>query len=290
VRSGISYWSMPGGLEGACPLETALELTKANHFDVLELCLGSEGVVHPRLTEQECTAARRKIDNARVSVETLASGLSWGDNPVSNSPEIREKSIEMHERGLQCAAWLGCEAMLMVPGVVTSPISPGERVRYDHAIRRARENVSRLLRTAERVGVHLCLENVWNGLFYSPLEFIDFVDQFGSERLGIYFDVGNLLGYQQHPPHWVELLGERIKRVHVKGFRENFGFSGTYEFSELAESDVPLLDTIRALQAVGYDSTVVAEMLPFHEGLLESTSATLNRALIGTCSGFAAAK
>jgi len=40
----------------------------------------------------------------------------------------------------------------------------------------------------------LCIENVWNGLFYSPIELRDFVDSFDSEKLGVYLDVGNLIG------------------------------------------------------------------------------------------------
>ena len=73
-------------------------------------------------------------------------------------------------------------------------------------------------------------ENVWNGMFYSPLECADFVDSFQSERLGVYLDVGNLLGYQQYPPHWIELLGKRIKRIHIKDYQESFGFIGSYSF------------------------------------------------------------
>ena len=41
--------------------------------------------------------------------------------------------------------------------------------------------------------------------FYSPIELRDFVDSFDSDRLGVYLDIGNLIGYQQYPPHWVEL-------------------------------------------------------------------------------------
>src|SRR5690606_5374065 len=141
--------------------------------------------------------------------------------------------------------------------------------------------VKALLEVAERVGVDLCLENVWNGLFLSPLEFAAFVDGFGSERLGIYFDCGNVLGYHQHPPHWIELLGKRIKRVHVKGFKDEVGFDGRYSFCGLGEGDVPWAQTVAALRAIGYDRTVVAEMLPYRDGLLEETSKAMDAILAG---------
>ena len=73
-----------------------------------------------------------------------------------------------------------------------------------------------MLPIAEDLNVDLCMENVWNGFFYSPIELRDFVDSFDSDKLGIYLDIGNLIGYQQYPPHWVELLNSRIKRVQIK--------------------------------------------------------------------------
>ncbi len=275
----ISYWSFEHGLAITHPLDAALREAKAAGFAGLELCIGTEGVLNVHTTQAQCEAIRETIDASGLIVQTLASGMSWGFNPVSNNVEVRDKAVAFHEAALQRGAWLGCEAMLFVPGVVTSPIAPDERVRYDHAVQRCEENVRRLLETAERVGVDLCLENVWNGLFYSPLEFADFIDCFGSDRLGIYFDAGNVLGYQQHPPHWVELLGHRIKRVHIKDFRDDFGWTGSYSFTRLNEGQVPLKGTVEALRAVGYNGTVVAEMLPWSDTLLIHTSRAMDEIL-----------
>jgi hexulose-6-phosphate isomerase len=125
----------------------------------------------------------------------------------------------------------------------------------------------------------VCLENVWNGLFTSPLELRGFVDSFGSERIGVYFDVGNVLRYHQHPPHWIELLGSRIKRVHVKDFAERFDWNGSYSFCELGGGDVPWQETVQALDGIGYKSTVAAEMLPYSPGILQQTSAALDAIL-----------
>ncbi|EAQ78563.1 sugar phosphate isomerase/epimerase family protein [Blastopirellula marina] len=276
MLTGISYWSMPDGLAGTCDIATALQLAKQHQFDALELAISPGGTLHVDLSQAECEQIRREIEDSGVIVETIASGMSWGCNPASHDEGIRRLAIELHEKALQRAAWLGCQAMLFVPAIVTSPISPGERVRYDHAYQRAEVAVRRLLETAEKVGVDLCVENVWNGFLYSPLELRDFVDSFASDRLGVYFDAGNLLGYQQYPPDWIHLLGSRIKRVHVKGYRDQFDFCGSYEFCELDEGDVPLVETIAALCDIGYDSTIVAEMLPFKEDRLRRTAAALN--------------
>ncbi|NOY30139.1 MAG: sugar phosphate isomerase/epimerase [Planctomycetes bacterium] len=276
----ISYWSMPKGLENTESITSALATAKNAGFAGLELCIGPEGVLNTATTQAECADIRQQIDASGLVVETLASGMSWGVNPVSNDPAVRVKAVELHEAALERAAWLGCSAMLFVPGVVNSPIAPDERVRYDHALERVSDNVRRLLDTAERVGVDLCLENVWNGLFYSPVEFAQFIDSFGSDRLGVYFDVGNVLGYQQYPPHWIELLGSRIKRVHIKDFKDEFGWEGRYAFCDLLQGQVPFPETMAALRAIGYDKTIVAEMMPWRPDLLEVTSRAMDTILV----------
>ena len=279
MKSGISYWSLPGGLDNLTPIDEALSSVAAAGFEALELAIAPEGVVNTDLTREACEAIRSKIDASGLAVQSVASGMSWAFNPTSDDASVREKSIRLHAEALQRTAWLGCEAMLFVPGVVNSPIAPDEHIRYDVAIDRARDAVGQLLEVSERVGVDLCLENVWNGLFLSPLELVQFVDSFGSDRLGVYLDCGNLLRYHQRPAHWIELLGHRIKRVHVKGFSEQFDWSGSYRFTPLSETDVPWRETVTALRAAGYDKTVVAEMLPHRPGLLEETAAAMKSIL-----------
>lgn len=274
----ISYWSMKEGLSNTHPINDALASAKAEGFAGMELCIGPEGVLSTETPRAECEKIRSQIDGSGLVVETLASGMSWAFNPTSDDKTVREKAVDLHGKALERAAWLGCKALLFVPGVVKSPLC-SDIIRYDTAMERAREAVKRLLEVAEKVDVDLCIENVWNGLMYSPLEFAEFVDSFDSKRLGIYFDVGNGMGVHQHPPHWIELLGKRIRRVHIKDFQEAFGFLGAYSFCSLGAGQVPWGETMAALRAIGYKSTLVAEMMPWDPSLLSRTSAAMDKIL-----------
>ena len=274
----ISYWAMEHGLAGTHSVEVAIDSAQAAGFVGIELAIG--GSAFPiDVTKARCQEIRRYLTSRNMVCETLACGATWGANPASNDPAIRALSIEQHSAALERAGWLGCKAMLMVPGVVGSPITPNEHVRYDHAIQRVREAMTKLLPVAERAGVDLCLENVWNGMFYSPLELIQFIDSFSSKRLGIYFDIGNGLGLHQDPAHWIELLGKRIRRIHAKDFKHAFNWQGTYDFCQIGEGDVRWSEVMAALRAVGYTSTVVAEVMPWSPGHLERTSKALTKAL-----------
>jgi hexulose-6-phosphate isomerase len=184
----------------------------------------------------------------------------------------------MHEAALQRVAWLGCTSLLFIPGAVSIPWDPTYPfVPYEQASAWAQEATQALVRTAERLQVELCIENVWNGMFYSPLEYRDFIDSFGSSAVGAYFDVGNCMGQHQYPPHWIEILSSRIKRVHFKDFKRAVG--NLDGFCDLLEGDQPWPETMAALRSIGYDRTLTAEMIPYAPGRVERTAAAMRRIL-----------
>lgn len=271
----ISYWSMPEGLSGRCPVTSAITLAKNAGFQGLELAIAQDGVLATTTDQATCQRYRDDLASAHIVCTSVASGMSWGVSPTHPDPAVRAKAIALHQAALQRAAWLGASALLFVPGAVRIPWDDSYGpVDYAQAVEWARQAVTALLPTAQATGVNLCLENVWNGLFYSPLEFRDFVDSFHSPHLGVYLDVGNLLGYHQHPPHWISTLGPRIRRVHLKDFKNRIG--GMAGFCDLMAGDVPWTATMQALRAIGYNNTLVAEMMPLDPALLARTSAAMD--------------
>ena len=273
---GISYLSFENGLSNNEPIESALSQTKSNGFDALELSVSNEGVINTNTSKTECETIRQQIDDSGVFVDSIATGMSWGISPTSDDEVVRKNSIRLHQEALKVASYLECKALLFVPGVVKSPIS-SEIVRYDRALERLRDAINQLLPIAEDLDVDLCIENVWNGLFYSPIELRNFVDSFNSDKLGVYLDIGNLIGYQQYPPHWIELLNSRIKRVQIKDFQENFDWTGSFSFCDIGTGDVPWKETIEALKTINYQNTIIAEMLPWDETILSRTSAAMDQ-------------
>jgi L-ribulose-5-phosphate 3-epimerase len=137
---------------------------------------------------------------------------------------------------------------------------PGcETVPYETAYRHATAFLKAALQRAEKSGVTLGIENVWNKFLLSPLEMRSFLDQFGSERIGAYFDVGNALA-TGYPEHWIDILGKRIVRVHFKDYRRAVG--SIDGFCDLLSGDVNWPAVTGALRAAGYDGWIAAEMIP----------------------------
>lgn len=268
----ISYWSLGAAGE---TVAGAVQAAKDASFQGIELAIAETGALSITTSREVCEQYRNEVAKAGLICETLASGMTWGCSPTHPDEAVRKKSIAIHAAALERAAWLGCKAMLFVPGAVKIPWDGSYKpVPYDKAFVWAREAVAALAPVAEKHGVDLCIENVWNGMFYSPLELRDFIDSFKSSRVGAYFDAGNVLGYHQYPPHWIEILGARIKRVHIKDYKTSIG--GLAGFCDLLAGDVPWAATMQALRAIGYNKTIVAEMLPPDAGTLKRTSVAMD--------------
>lgn len=170
----------------------------------------------------------------------------------------------------------GCPARC--PGVVCQGFgTPPEVVAYDACWERSLAAAKRLAPIAEKHKVKIGMENVWNSFLLSPLEMKTFVDAVGSEYVGVYFDVGNVIP-MGFPEHWIRILGKRICRIHIKDFRKSVGtISG---FVDLLSGDVNWPEVMKALREIGYDGPLTAEMPGYahdREGNVWQTSNALSR-------------
>lgn len=273
MKKSISQWSF------AKPsLRECMELAKDAGFEAIELAMGEEGEITPSSSEDAIQALWATADEIGIEISSLATGLFWSYSLTSNDPATREKAIGIGKRMLEVAHWLGVDAILVVPGAVGVDFVPGsEVVRYDVVYDRALEAIRALRPVAERVKVAVGVENVWNKFLLSPLEMRDFVDQIGSEMVGVYFDVGNVIA-TGYPEHWIRILGKRIKRVHFKDFRRNVGTLDG--FVDLLEGDVNWGEVMAAFREIGYEGYATAEMIPPYrhhpEALLYTTSKAMD--------------
>lgn len=256
MKKSISIWSFYGNWS----LEDKIRMAKDAGFSGFEIDLGDSGPVSLASTPAELASVRELADRAGVELSGLATGLYWASNPASNDPAVRARARTILESEIAAARGLGVDAILVIPGSVGVDFIPGcEVVPYDVAWERATAFIRDALPAAERAGVRLCVENVWNKFLLSPIEMRQFIAQFDSEWVGAYFDVGNALAFG-YPEHWISTLGPAIRRVHVKDYRRAVGTADG--FVELLSGDVNWPGVLAALRAVGYAGWLTAEMIP----------------------------
>jgi hexulose-6-phosphate isomerase len=274
--TAINYWSFEHALSNEAPIARVCSQAREAGFQAIELGIAEVGELTVASSQADCQRIRRDVESAGLRMESLASGMTWACSPSHPDAAVRRRAMALNDAALQRAAWLGCTSLLFIPGAVSIPWDPNYPfVHYEQAVTWARDATQTLAATAERLGVELCIENVWNGMFYSPLEFRDFINSIGSTAVGAYFDVGNCMGQHQYPPHWIEILGPRIKRVHLKDFKRSIGTLDG--FCDLLEGDQPWAETMAALRAIGYDRTLTVEMIPYAPGRVAKTGEAMRR-------------
>jgi hexulose-6-phosphate isomerase len=282
MKASISGWAFPGGLGGLKDFAPVARQAKTAGFEAIEVAFSPDGALTPETNDADLARVAAGIRAEGVEIAGLATGMLW-DAPLTHpDAKVREKGKQIVRRMIAAAPVLGVDAILAVPGAVDVFFMPDAPVvDYRDAWSRATEALASLVPEAEKAGITIGIENVWNRFLMSPMEMVAFIDQFKSKNVGAYFDVGNvvLFGY---PEQWVRALGHRIVRVHVKDFKRAVGTAAG--FVDLLAGDVNWPEVTKALREVGYDGYVTAEMIPpytyYPEVLIENTARAL-RAIIG---------
>ncbi|MBE9637342.1 sugar phosphate isomerase/epimerase [Salipiger pacificus] len=191
-----------------------------------------------------------------VALPGVINARHWSHPLSSPDAEVRAAGVQGMIAALETARTIGAETVLLVPGAV------GPEVSYATAWERAIAGLEQILPHAERTGVRIAIENVWNNFLLSPLEAAAFIDRFDHPLLGWYLDVGNILrnGY---PTDWIEVLGARICRVDLKEYsRTKMDAEGPWKGFEveLGEGDCDWAKVNAALRAVGYSGWASVEV------------------------------
>ena len=262
LLKSLNYWSLPGGLDGTLPVETALAAARKYGFEAIELCIGETGALGLDTTERRCQEILAYAALVGVQVASTASGLYWSYALGSESAEDRARAGSALEQMIQITGWLGARTLLTIPGAVDIFFLPDSPVNtYDSVWERSVEGLARVLPQAENAGVCLGIENVWNKFLLSPLEMARFIDGFGSPAIGAYVDVANVLPFG-YPEQWLRILGPRVAGIHFKDYRKAVG---TVEgFVDLLEGDVNWPAVMAAIGEIGYSGPIAAEMIPLY--------------------------
>ena len=250
----INQWSFPADYSAA---DCLLAAKKAG-FVGFEPSFNEAGEMSLEGFEADAKALKELAEKEGMILTSLASGLYWAYSLTATDAAVREKAKCIVRAQIDCAVALGVDAILVVPGAVGRGFWGGEdNVSYADAYARALEGIKEVAPYAEARGVTIALENVWNNFLLSPLEFAKFIDEVDSPSVGAYFDIGNVIRTGE-AEHWIEVLGKRISRMHIKDFRRAVGTLDG--FCDLLCGDVNFPEVVKAIKAIGYEGAVTAEM------------------------------
>lgn len=252
MKLAINAWSVPADVT----FPDLFKQIAAAGYDGIELNLDADNQSAHALTMATTHEALKQITSLSASFQlpvcSVSSSLYGRAQLGSADPEERRRGQDILRRHLELARALSADTILVVPGGISESV---DRVT---AYAQAQASLAQLKDEIESSGVAVGLENVWNSFFLSPSDMVQFIDQLDSPAIGAYFDVGNVAVFS-YPEHWIEMLGQRIKKIHIKDFRKGASWYQGH-FVNLYEGSINWSRVIKALRDVGYDDWLTAEL------------------------------
>ncbi len=252
MKKSINAWSA----DPSVSREELFRDVKAAGFEGIELNVdGPNGAKHAlsmETTGEELAQIRQLSQKYSLPVGSISTSLWW---KVSMGDPIKtDAAAALLEQQLRCAKETGATAILVVPGGMSS----------DRTLKQAWDNSVTFLKgqkeTIERYGIIVGVENVWNEFFTSPFDMCCFLDEVNHPLVQAYYDVGNVIAFSTSE-HWIEILGNRICKIHIKDFKRNKGKINTGgNFVDLTQGDVNWKTVVPALRKAGYDGFLTAEV------------------------------
>lgn len=250
-------WGMIGG--GGSVLEK-FRLQKELGFDGMEL-------VSP--WRRDAKEVRQAIDETGLAVHALVDMKHWEIRLSSPDPKVREQGVAFLEQSLRDAHAFGGSAVLLVPGKVTGPDET-----HDDVWKRSIPEIRKVLPLTGKLGVRVCIENVWNGFCETPEQYRDYIDEIDSCWVGAWFDIGNCRKFGPSET-WIRTLGERIVKLDCKDWSKKNGFK-----SKIGDGDINWPAVRQALGEIGYTGWCTAEVDGGGREVLADIAERMNRVLL----------
>ena len=218
------------------------------HFRLLKEA-GFEGVelLSPNKFDRDEVLKAR--DETGLVIHGISGSRHWQEPLSSPDQAVVERGLAAIRASIEDCKAYGGTTVLLVPGIVTRNVSHRE------VYARSQAAIRSILPDAEKAGIAIAIEEVWNRFLLSAPEFARYVDEFQSPWVKAYFDVGNVIEYG-YPQEWIRELGPRIAKVHIKEYAKPKRFD--YPLGDGKEIDWKAVR--KAFEDVGYHGWITAEV------------------------------
>lgn len=242
MKKGFVFSCIPATRGNGTPMtpEDRLRLAKDAGFQGVEISTMDD--------LGECERLASQARSIGIEIHSVMASGHWSFPLSSPDEETRQKGVANIRQSVDTAKVSGADTVLVVPAVVN------EQTPYELAWDLALKSMRELAPYAEKNGICLAVENVWNKFLLSPPEMLRFIAACESPAVAAYFDVGNILIYG-YPDQWIRSLGSTLRKVHFKDFDIQ-----TRTFRNLLQGNVPWDRVRQALLDVGYTDYCSVEL------------------------------
>src|SRR5262245_2118160 len=153
-----------------------------------------------------------------LKAASVCDHIHWIKTLSAPDEVTRKLGLDGLLQSLHDAKTYGAGSVLLVPGVVRGgTIGRGDST-YEECWERSIVEIKKAIPVAKELGVKISVENVGNNFITTPEQAVAYLDAINSEWVGWHFDIGNVGRNYGPAERWIQVLGKRIVRIHVKDF------------------------------------------------------------------------
>jgi hexulose-6-phosphate isomerase len=261
LKKAVKY-AMIGG---NAPIKEKFELVKSLGFQGVEFDSPSNINKDEALKAQETTG---------IKIHGVIDSVHWSKPLSDPHPGVRAIGLAALCGALVDAGLYGADDVLLVPGVVNKEVT------YEQCWERSHAEIEKAIPLAQKLGVKIAIEVVWNNFITKPEQFVEYIDSFKTPVVGGYFDCSNMVKYGVKSGDWIRKLGNRMVKFDFKGFSKTKFDKGEKDYwVPIGEGDEDWPDIVKALGEIGYDGWVTAEVGTGGRDYLKDVAERMNRVL-----------
>ncbi len=255
------------------------KLKKAVKFDMIKIKgsvkekfelikkLGFLGVEIDSPSALNLKEANEAQEATGIKIHGVIDSVHWKDTLSHSDEKVRAKGLAAFIGAIKDAGTVKADTVLLVPGVVNKDVT------YQQCWDRSQAEVKKAIPEAEKLGVKIAIEVVWNEFITKPEQLVEYIDSFKSPVVGAYFDCSNMVKYGVPPADWIRKLDKRMLKFDFKGY------SKTKKWVGIGEGDEDWPEIVKALGEIGYDGWATAEVAGGGEKELKDVSDRMDRIL-----------
>ncbi len=198
------------------PLNAMVDFAIENGFKAVEM----NGRHHcaEKLSQDDLDYLRGVADAHGI---TFNLHYNHGAMPGSHSASVWQQTLESFKRNLEMTKDLGGRVVVLHPGKIDVPTLAYPEDGSEMIRREAMRNLKRFVRqgapVAERLGVNICIENLFHDPGYVLQSYEDLasvIDDADSTNVGATVDVGHC-NRGDGIPDAIKVLGSRVRHLHL---------------------------------------------------------------------------
>lgn len=173
-------------------------------------------------------------------------------NIAAANPEMRALSLKNLEEIIDLAGEIGVSGVVLGPGK-PNPLFPNPPA---HLMDWFRAGLDVLIPAARKAGTRLLAENMPFGFLPHAGQMMDALDGYGSDEVGIVYDVANAVFAREDPVEGLRRVRDRLELVHLSdtglaAYRHDPVGRGAVDFGAFAEG----------LNEIGYCGVAMLEII-----------------------------